>query len=293
MKVIIALTLLSAVGMAAAAPAPGKPNLSPEALARAAQPAPRQDPKATPVKPDPKAAPAKPEKPDTLIDTKRKAEAGDAKAQVAFAEEFMRMQKYVTAENWLRAAAVQGEPTAIAALAELYEANHGSTTNLIKANPTNSIALYKLAAALGHGKSNFQIGMAYKNGAVVRKDAVRAYAHFKLAEGNREQLINQLVTEMSQDQITAAEKIVADFKPAKFEEAFADLVFDAIHITGIFGGGDRRIAMVNGKQVNAGQQVALLVGGLNAQVKFDEIDSDAVFVSFQSHERKIRPRGSL
>jgi len=274
-KVIVALVLLNVAGAMGAAPA--KPaTITAESLARAAQSPPKQQPP----------------KQDTLIDIKKKAEAGDAKAQVAFADEFAHMQKYPVAEQWYRTAAVQGEPAALYALAELYEANHGVGANLVKANPTNAIILHKLAASLGYSKSHLYLGLAFKNGAAVRKDLVRAYAHLKLSAsaGNREQQLNQVIAEMSQDQIDAAEKIVADFKPAKFEEAFADLVFEAVHITGIFGGGENRVAMLNGKPINAGQRIDLLIGGLQAQVKFDEITSDSVFVTFRSMERKIKPQ---
>src|SRR5438874_1968192 len=62
-KVIVALALLTAAANALAAPAPGKPNMSPEALARALQSVPKQQ--------DTKAAPGQP---DTLVDIKKKAE---------------------------------------------------------------------------------------------------------------------------------------------------------------------------------------------------------------------------
>lgn len=261
MKVTIALLLLTAwAGAFAAERAPSTP---------------------------PTAAP----KADTLVETKRKAESGDAKAQVAYAEQFMGMKKYSTAEHWYRSAGVQGEVAALYALAELYRATIGSGTNQVKANPTNVVTLHRLAAALGHAKSHYQLGLAYKTAQGVRKDPVRAYAHFKLSDNPaREQHINQLITEMPQDQIDAAEKIVAEFKPAKFDEAFADLVFDSVQITGIFGGAGGRMAMLNGKPINAGQRVTLNVGGLQAHVKLDEITNDAVFVTFGSLERKIKPR---
>src|SRR3954467_8577653 len=41
-----------------------------------------------------------PPKQETLLEIKKKAEAGDARAQVAFGEEFARMQKYTMAEHW-------------------------------------------------------------------------------------------------------------------------------------------------------------------------------------------------
>jgi hypothetical protein len=231
-------------------------------------------------------------KTDSLLEIKRKAEAGDAKAQFAFAEQFAAMQKFAAAEQWYRAAGIQGEPTAIFALAQLYQSSHGYGPDMIKANPTNVITLMKLAAGLGYSKAHMALGLAYKDGRDVRKDSIRAYSHLKLADANsqRDQFLNQLVAEMSQEQIDAAEKIVASFKPAKFDEAFGDLVFENIKLTGIFGGGDRRIAMLNGKQLGAGQQLALMVGGLEAHVKLDEVASDGVFVTYGSLERKIKPQ---
>lgn len=230
-------------------------------------------------------------KADTLIEIKRKAEGGDAKAQFAYAEQFMGMQKFAAAEHWYRAAGVQGDTAALAALAELYRSNHGSGTNAVKANATNVITLHKLAAALGNAKSHYELGVAYKDGLGIRKDLVRAYAHIKLSENpQKETRINQLVTEMTQEQITSAEKIVTWFKPKNFQEAFADLVFDSVKITGIFGSDAGRMAMVNGKPVDAGQKLNLNVGGLQAQVSLASISRDGVMVSYGKLERKITPQ---
>jgi hypothetical protein len=285
MKAIIAMILLTSTAATIAAAGPGQPGVSLDALARAAATTPIQASSPTIGKTDSS-------KSDSLIETKKKAEAGDAKAQFALAEQFAVMQKFTAAEQWYRAAGVQGEPAAIFALAEMYQFTRGVAPNMVKANPTNAITLTKLAAALGYSKAHLALGLAYKDGANVRKDLIRAYSHLKLSEANarRDQLLNQVVADMSQEQIDAAERIVADFKPLKFDDAFGDLVFESIRVTGIFGGADRRIAMLNGKQLGAGQQVNLLVGGLEAQVKLDEIANDGVFVTYRSMERKIKPQ---
>lgn len=230
-------------------------------------------------------------KADTLIEVKRKAEGGDAKAQFAYAEQFISMQKYAAAEHWYRAAGVQGDTAALYALAELYRVNRGSGTNAVKANATNVLTLHKLAAAVGHAKSHFELGMAYKDGVGIGKDLVRAYAHLKLSDNpQRGTRINQLVTEMAQEQITAAEKMVTWFKPKVFQDAFAELVFDSVKITGIFGSDTARMAMINGKPVDAGQKLNLNVGGLQAQVKLASISRDGVLVSYGKLERKITPQ---
>jgi hypothetical protein len=232
-----------------------------------------------------------PPKQDTLLEIKKKAEAGDAQAQIVFGGEFARMQKYTMAEHWYAQAAMRGDPVGLFALADLYSSSRGNGTNTVKANTTNSVLLHKLAAAQGYGKSHMQLGIAYKNGIGVGKDAVKAYSHFKLADAtpNREVYLNQLIAEMSQPQIDAAEKIVAEFKPSDFEKAFADLVFESVRISGIFGGSANRVAMINGKQFGEGQQVSVKIGGIDAQVKLNEIAADGVFVSFRSLERKIKP----
>lgn len=229
--------------------------------------------------------------PNSLIEIKKQAEAGDAKAQIAFAEQFVALQKFTLAERWYRAAALQGESAAMVALGDLYASNRGSGTNLVKANPTNSVALYKLAASLGHSKAHMQLAQAYRNGIGARKDVIRAYSHYKLSGAPGVQpLLNQIIPEMSQEQIDAAERMVANFKPANFQQAFGDLVFESVRISGIFGAADRRMAMLDGKPVGAGQKVDLNVGGLIAQVKFDEITSDGVFVTYGTMERKIKPQ---
>jgi hypothetical protein len=229
----------------------------------------------------------------SLIEIKKKAEEGDVKAQIALAEEFTHMQKYKLAEQWYSTAALKGNREALYALADMYMTPHGSGPDAVKLNLTNGMILHRLAAAQGYAPSHFQLGIAYKDGnTAVRKNALRAYFHLKLSEANskRETLLNQLVAEMPRDQIEAAEKMVTDFRSVDFDSAFAELVFESVRITGIYGGGEKRIAMINGKQINEGQQVNILVGGLTANVKLDEIRSDSVFVSYRSLERKITPQ---
>jgi hypothetical protein len=247
---------------------------------------------ATAPKPIAATTPAAPATQDGLVEIKKKAEGGDAAAQVAFGDELARMRKYRLAERWYSEAALKGAPNALFALADLYSGSRGEGTNAVKANLTNAMTLHKLAAAQGFTKSHLALGLAYKDGNNAPKDLVRAYTHLKLSDAsqNRDLMLNQIIAEMSQAQTDEAEKIVKRFRPANFESAFADLVFDSIRISGIFGGGSNRIAMINGKQLNEGQQVSLNVGGLNAQVKLAEIASDGVFVSFRSQERKIKPQ---
>ena len=233
-----------------------------------------------------------PPKQESLMEIKKKAEAGDARAQVMFGEEFARMQKYTMAEHWYAQAAMRGDPAGLFALADLYSTSRGTGTNLVKANTTNSMLLHKLAAAQGYGKSHMQLGLAFKDGFGVHKDPVQAYSHLKLADAtsSRDVYLNQLIAEMSQQQIDAAEKIVAEYKPVDFEKAFADVVFDSVRISGIFGGGDNRVAMINGKQVGAGQALNVKIGGIETQVKLTEVAADGVFISFRSFERKIKPQ---
>lgn len=244
------------------------------------------------VKPTPAVTNSPAPKQDTLIEIKSKAEAGDPAAQIAFGEQFARMGRYKAAERWYREAASQGSPAGLFALAELYSGSRGEGPNMVKADFTNAITLHKLAAAQGLSKSHLQLGIAYKDGNHVRKDLVRAYSHLKLADAtsNRDMLLNQTLTEMTQAQIDEAENIAKRFKPANFDKAFADVVFESIHISGIFGGGTNWIAMIDGKQVGEGQQIKLMVGGINAQVKLAAIAPDGVFVSYGSLERKIKPQ---
>jgi hypothetical protein len=304
-KVFIALVLLTTAGATTWAQ-PGVPSFSLDQLSKAATTTPLPDskpaPDTKPVKAAPNApattrsntAPAKPAGPakaESIAEIKRKAEAGDPKGRFALAEQFQAMQKYSAAEYWYRQAGLQGEPQALYALAEMYRGNAGSGTNMVKGNLTNTITLHKLAAALGYPKSHYQLGLAYKTGIGIHKDPSRAYFHFKLCDASsRDQFINQLIAELSQEQLDAADKLVAAFKPAKFRDAFANLVFESVQITGIFGTPDQRMAMLNGKPVNAGQQVELNVGGLKANVKFAEISNDGVFVTYNSMERKIKPQ---
>jgi hypothetical protein len=225
---------------------------------------------------------------DDLVQIKRAAEAGDPAAQTKLGEYYHRSFMVAAAARWYEAAATQGYPPALSALGNLCAAGGGIGTNHVVANHTNAFQLHRLAAVQGYQQSQYSVGMYYREGNIVPRNLVLAYKHLKLSNtGMAKEYLKQLVLQMSQDQITEAEKQVAQFRPIAFRQAFEDLVFDSIKLQGIFASGADRGALINGKSIRAGQQIPLTIAGLPATLKCESIRKDSVTLSLGSSRREI------
>src|SRR5688500_7053806 len=140
---------------------------------------------------------------ENLAAIKAKAESGEPAAQNAFGDQLRQSLKYSAAEHWYRASARQGNASAMCALGELYHANIGFGTNVVKANLANALALHQLAAAMGEQRSHFHLAHAYLQGTTVPRSSVQAYKHFKLAGPSvvNDVYLKQLILEMASDEM--------------------------------------------------------------------------------------------
>jgi hypothetical protein len=251
------------------------------------------------------AAPAKseplPEPPrvaGSLIDIKREAEAGNRKSQKLYGDALRTSEHFAAAEHWYRAAAVQGDASALCALGDLYQRDRGSGTNLVRANPTNSVILNRLAALQGFAPAHYALFFAYRDGKSVERDVVQAYKHLLLSDANstREELARQMVLQMSQQQISEAERLAKKTTPLGFIQAFEEMVFESIRVGGTMGTDTDRIAFINGGVVPVNGTLRIRVATLPAVIKCTAISKDSINVVFNGIERNIpfkRPNSTL
>jgi hypothetical protein len=229
----------------------------------------------------------------SLIEIKADAEAGYRKAQAQYADALKASQHFAAAEHWYRAAAIQGEPSALCSLAELYQFDRGAGTNRVKADPTNSVILNRLAALQGYAPAHFALFFAYRDGKNTPRNLVEGYKHLLLSEANatREDLARQMVLQMRQQEIRDAELQAKYFKPLSFVKAFEELVFESIRIGGTMGTDADRVAFINGGVVAPSGTLRIRVAGLPAVIKCRSISRDAVTIVFNGTERAIPFKG--
>ena len=82
---------------------------------------------------------------------------------------------------------------------------------------------WKLAALQGDAQSTYNLSFLYVDGSALPKNLTFSYAYFKLAQllsrgeltANAKKALGDFSAKMSKEQITAAEKIVSEWKPNK------------------------------------------------------------------------------
>ncbi|HUA68889.1 MAG TPA: tetratricopeptide repeat protein [Candidatus Saccharimonadales bacterium] len=212
-----------------------------------------QKPVVPQLQPDKPSAP-----PIDLAALKAKAEAGDAAAQTSLGEIYEQgngvTQDMKEAVKWFRKAADQNYPDALALLGEMTQAGQG-----VKADPAAAAQLYtqaaekgsvagqynlaylyeqgigvekneakaskwyQLAAEGGDPLAQFDIGQRYNLGMGVKADKVQACKWLSLAaaqgQSDSMQMLHDLKSQMSADQIAEADKLVKEFIPRESKSA--------------------------------------------------------------------------
>lgn len=152
------------------------------------------------------------------IETLRKlAEGGSPEAQKELAGALVTgqcvKQDLVEAARWYQESASRGNADAKFRLGMMYLQGEG-----VSVNPSRGQALLRQAAEAGHAQGQYAIGSLYASGRGVRKDHVQAYKWIKLSirdDAEREsEVLKGLTRDMTQAEIAAAERQVADWKRA-------------------------------------------------------------------------------
>jgi len=146
-------------------------------------------------------------------ETKKKAEAGDADAQIDLYFMYRHgegvLKNVAEAMWWLRKAAEAGDATAQSYLGEFYQSGDG-----VPKVSAEAVKWYRMAAEQGHVYSQTQLGFMYYSGDGVPKDLIQAHVWFNIAgtKGNKEAKKNREAVEkqMTFDQITEAEKLARE-----------------------------------------------------------------------------------
>jgi Sel1 repeat len=238
------------------------------------------------------AAPASPAA--SLAEVKVAAEAGDPAAQDKLAEAFIMRADSEQAMTWYRKAAEQGFVHAQGKLGNILLMRSRlsvSSNNAARAAMAEE-ALHWITLAANEGDKRGQADVAdiCLEGKLVKQDLVEAYKWGELASrgsmidvatisgrGSRD----AATLKMNADQIAEAQRRVAAFSPRqpKTSQMPEPGWVKQIKLNGISGTPERRLAIINGKTLQRGDQTSLKLGEKTVTVRCVDIRQSSVVIS--------------
>ena len=193
-----------------------------------------------------------------LAEIKRKAETGDAQAQFDLGRRYYGSFDFGTAADWYRRAAVQGHLDAQTHLGSMLLRGKPSITSGKRGVPKNEaegVGWLSKAANRGGKQAMHELGRCYLSGTGVVSDHLEAYKWLKLASADGSGImakveLDQLILKLSNEEISAGQKRVDAFKVAS---PSTESPSEWLKLQGIVGSDTKRLALVNGKTLEAGE----------------------------------------
>ena len=153
-----------------------------------------------------------------FVETKAKADQGDAQAQYNLGVMYMIgigvVKDEVEAVEWFRKAADQGDALAQYNLGLMYDNGNGVVKDEVEA-----VKWYRKAADQGDADAQFNLGKMYAAGRGVVKDEVEAYKWFLLGgaqgDGDAKKGIEIIGRVLTPAQRAEGQKIAREWKPRK------------------------------------------------------------------------------
>jgi TPR repeat protein len=120
--------------------------------------------------------------------------------------------------HWYQTAAQQGNRRAMYNVAIAYAVGRGTAQDLAQA-----AQWFKRAAELGYVDAQYNLGVLYERGQGVPQSLTEAYKWYAIAatagDTDSQARVSALATQLSPDDVTAAQKAAADFKPAPLNKS--------------------------------------------------------------------------
>ena len=136
-----------------------------------------------------------------------------------------------------------------------------------------------LTANQGHQLAQFDLAHCYESGKAVKRDIVEAYKWYKLISHKGMVDMNRLVLGMTHEQIQEGEQRARDWKPHKMsDEELLEAIYLKKMLKGIAGSAGRRMAIINGRPFETGEQAKVKVGQRMVSVRCLEIKEKSAVV---------------
>jgi hypothetical protein len=233
---------------------------------------------------------------------KQKAEAGDARAQVALGEALAAHFRATEALQWHKKAAVQGNIEAECHIGEmLLFGAPGSPSNLtVPPNQTEGIRWTFRAATNLHPRACRNMAKASRQGLGTTVNLVEAYAWLELfSETSAGSIVgrvemNELALTMDTSALRQAQNLAAQFKAGNWQRPVARAIPEGdprLKVNSINFGGKVPLAMINGKTLAEGESAKIFIKPFILKIKCLKIEKDAVRIAVEGEDspRLLRP----
>ncbi len=214
----------------------------------------------------------------SLEQTRLAAEKGDPAAQHKFAEVFLSKGDYSTAFKWFQKAAAQGVVDSQYRLGQMLLDGKPK----VPKDSDEAIKWLLLTANQGHQLAQLDLAQCYESGKAVNRDIVEAYKWYKLISHTGMVDMNRLVLGMTHEQIQEGEQRAKDWKPHKMtDEELLEAIYLKKMLKAIAGSAGRRLAIINGRPFETGEQAKVKVGQKMVTVRCLEIKEKSAVVQIE------------
>jgi len=139
-----------------------------------------------------------------------------------------------------------------------------------------------LTANQGHQLAQLDLAHCYESGKAVNRDIVEAYKWDKLISHTGMVDMNRLVLGMTHEQIQEGEQRAKDWKPHKMtDEELLEAIYLKKMLKAIAGSAGRRLAIINGRPFETGEQAKVKVGQKMVTVRCLEIKEKSAVVQIE------------
>jgi tetratricopeptide (TPR) repeat protein len=231
----------------------------------------------------------------SLAETKAAAEQGDAIAQDKLGNTYAAWGNHMNALIWYRKAAAQGIANSQYNVARLVI---GKGSNL-SGKVTNSMYIdealnnYVKSANQDNKQAQLALGQLYEDGKYVKQDYVEAYKWYSLAhkitglEFVAKAHLDPLILKMTQDQITLGQKKMEIFLAGGGRETPEPSFVKHLSLGGISGAEKHRLAIINGRTFETGEDGRIKIEGQFVKLRCLEIKKDSAIVKAEGMAKTI------
>ena len=220
-----------------------------------------------------------------MAEIKKRAEAGDAQAQVILGKALEPHQKWAEALAWFREAATQGNADG------QYELGH----MLLYSSPTNRVEGLQwtyLAATHDQALAMFDMSEALRLGSGTVTNMIAAYAWMELFSETPSGVLgrvqmNEMALTMSTSDLQRAQSLAAEFKTGHWQRPVLRIIPEDdphFRLTGVASGMKEKLAIIDGKTFSEGQSSKVRVNALTITVKCLKIEKDSALVMIDGEE---------
>jgi hypothetical protein len=233
---------------------------------------------------------------------KAAAEAGDAQAQSKLGDAYRSQFAEATALIWYRKAAAQGVVHAQSELGRILMSHADSPFAKPEAQSVDAdeaIEWYLKAANQGDKVAQLVLGQQFEAGKFVKQDYIEAYKWFAIAaEGanpfdiptiGAKRARDAIILIMTQDQLTEGRKRVVAFTPGHStkDESPEPVWVQKIKLQGLSGAETHRLAVINGKAFQKGEELEIKVGGKTVKIRCLDVGKSSATIAIKG---RAQPR---